>query len=73
VSLRKSSVRQQVGGTAPTDPEAMPFLAIETRMPYRADFDADEIGKTAYFALRWVNKRGQPGPWSQVFNAVVPS
>lgn len=65
-------IREQIGGTAPTDPEAMHFLAIETRMPYRADFEAADVGKTVYFALRWVNTRGESGPWSQVYSAVVP-
>ena len=66
-------IREQVGGTAPVDPNAMTFLAIETRMPYRADFDAMDIGKTAYIALRWLNTRGEPGPWSAIFNATIPS
>ena len=66
-------IREQVGGTAPVDPNAMAFLAIETRMPYRADFEAMDIGKTVYFALRWLNTRGEPGPWSAIFNATIPS
>lgn len=66
-------IREQIGGTAPVDPGAMQFLAIETRMPYRADFEATDVGKTAYFALRWLNTRGVPGPWSAIFNAVIPS
>ncbi len=65
-------IREQIGGTAPVDPEAMQFLAIETRMPYRADFEAGDVAKTVYFALRWRNTRGEPGPWSQVYSAVVP-
>lgn len=65
-------IREQIGGTAPVDPSTMAFLAMETRAPYRADFEAMDIGKTVYFALRWVNTRGQPGPWSQIFNAVIP-
>jgi hypothetical protein len=51
----------------------MSLLAIETRMPYRADFDPEDVGKVVYFALRWINTRGQAGPWSQIYNAVVPS
>jgi hypothetical protein len=71
--VRACELRQQVGGTAPTDPQNMAFLAMESRSPYRADFDADDIGKTAYFAARWVNTRNQPGPWSQIYMAVIPS
>ncbi len=65
-------IREQVGGTAPVDPETMSLLAIETRMPYRADFEAMDVGKTVFFALRWRNTRGEPGPWSAVQSAVVP-
>ncbi len=71
--VQSCEIREQVGGTAPVDPNAMAFLAIETRMPYRADFDAMDIGKTVYFALRWLNTRGEPGPWSAIFNATIPS
>lgn len=71
--VKGCEIREQVGGTAPTDPEAMTFLAIETRPPYRADFDAADVGKTVYFALRWMNNRGETGPWSQIFSAVIPS
>ncbi|MBC8096333.1 MAG: hypothetical protein H7Y43_11015 [Akkermansiaceae bacterium] len=54
------------------NPNAMAFLAIETRTPYRADFEAGDVGKTVYFAFRWLNTKGQPGPWSQIYSAVVP-
>jgi hypothetical protein len=71
--VQSCEIREQIGGTAPTDPEAMSLLAIETRMPYRADFEAGDIGKTVYFAMRWLNTRGKPGPWSQIYSAIVPS
>jgi hypothetical protein len=51
----------------------MAYLANESRTPYRADFEAEDIGKMVYFACRWVNSRHEPGPWSQVCSAIVPS
>jgi hypothetical protein len=42
-------------------------------MSYRADFEQTDIGKTVYFAMRWLNTRGKPGPWSQIYSATVPS
>ena len=67
-----AEIRFQVGGTMPTDPNAMTPLAMEGRAPYRADFDTEDIGKTVYYVLRWVNSRGEAGPWSPFYNAVVP-
>ncbi len=32
------------------------------RMPYRADFEPEDIEKRLYFAFRWLNTRGESGP-----------
>ncbi len=66
-------IRQQIGGTAPTTPTAMQTLALEGRTPYRSDYEPEEVGAKVWLALRWVNTRGEPGPWSEIFAAVVPS
>ncbi len=71
-NARCVEIREQIGGTAPTDPEAMDFLAMESRMPYRADFATGDIGKTVYLVLRWIGKNNQPGPWSQIYSVMVP-
>jgi hypothetical protein len=71
--VRGCEIRAQIGGTAPVNPDNMAFLATESRTPYRADFEPEDIGKTAYFACRWVNTRNQTGPWSQIYSAVIPS
>lgn len=49
----------------------MPFLATDTKAPYRADLEAADIGKTAYYAMRWVNTRGVPGPRSQTTGYLI--
>ena len=33
-------------------------------MPYPNDFEAGDVGKMVYYACRWVNTAGEPGPWS---------
>ena len=65
-------IREQIGGTAPLNPNTMSMLAMETRFPYRADFEPGDVGKTVWFALRWINTRGEHGPWSQIYPATVP-
>jgi hypothetical protein len=63
----------QIGGAAPASPDTLDTVALESRAPYRFDFDAADVGKTVYMALRWINTKGQKGPWSQIYTAVVPS
>ena len=61
--------RQQIvaaGGAAPNNQNAMPFLANDTKSPHRTDFEPEDVGKTAYYAQRWVGSRGEPGPWGAI-------
>jgi hypothetical protein len=65
-------IRMQLAGTGPTDPDTMAPLALESRTPHRNDFDEGDEGKMVYYAMRWVNPTGEPGPWGPIFNVTVP-
>jgi hypothetical protein len=56
---------------APTDPAALTFLTMTTKPSFRADFKPGEGGKTAVYMARWVNTRGEKGPWSEITTAPV--
>jgi hypothetical protein len=56
---------------APTDPAALTFLTMTTRPSFRADFKPGEGGKTAVYMARWINTRGEKGPWSEITTATV--
>ena len=56
---------------APTDPAALFFLTMTTRPTFRADFKPGEGGKTAVYMARWINTRGEKGPWSEIATATV--
>lgn len=60
-----------LGDTPPTDSQQLHFLGLDTRTPYEAKFNPADAGKTAYYRLRWVNKRGEAGDWSAIASAVV--
>ena len=55
----------------PTDPAALTFLTMTTKPSFRAEFKAGEGGKTAVYMARWVNTRGEKGPWSEITTATV--
>jgi hypothetical protein len=59
------------GQPAPTDPNALAFLTMATKPTIRADFRAGDGVKTAVFMARWVNTRGEKGPWSEITTATV--
>jgi hypothetical protein len=61
----------KISETAPTDPSQLKFLGLDTSTPYLVQFTGDEAGKTAYYMLRWVNSKGEQGPWSQTASATI--
>ncbi|GHT87842.1 hypothetical protein FACS1894137_15600 [Spirochaetia bacterium] len=46
--------------------------AMDTASPYTFTFGEEERGKTLYFCLRWENGDHGTGPWSLIYNAVIP-
>lgn len=60
------------GTTPPAGPEAMHLQAVDRSTPYLMEFASADAGKTAWWALRWVNTKGDHGPWSATVSATIP-
>ena len=69
--VSRSTVVNILKQPAPTDPAALTFLTMTTKPSFRAEFKAGEGGKTAVYMARWINTRGEKGPWSEVTTATV--
>jgi len=61
----------KTGGEPPKDDADFTYLGIDTKSPYIRSFSVADIGKTIYYRMRWINKRGQTGPWSSTISAIV--
>lgn len=61
----------KLGDPAPVDGKGLSFLALDTRTPYIAEYDGAQAGQTAHYMLRWVNAKGEAGPWSQTVSATI--
>lgn len=48
------------------------YHGTDTRTPYIVSFDLDQAKTEVQYRLRWVNTRGEYGPWSSILSAVVP-
>lgn len=55
----------------PADLSAYRYQTMTTRSFLRTTFPLAERGKLAVYMLRWVNRRGDPGPWSEPATATV--
>jgi hypothetical protein len=58
--------------TPPDDWEQLTHSMFCTRTPLRLTFNGHDRGKTLYYVLRWVNTRGEKGPWSGIQSVIIP-
>lgn len=61
----------KVDGDAPKSVDEMHFQGTCSASPFVVKFDTSKAGKTAYYWLRWVNRKGETGPWSNTISAMV--
>lgn len=59
------------GDPPPAGPVELTFLMLSTRTPAVAEYRGEDAGKTAHYMVRWLNRRGDPGPWSETASATV--
>lgn len=71
VGVHGCEVYMKIDGDAPKDPSELTYVGTCTASPYILKFDGAKAGKMIYYWLRWVNTRGECGPWSTVLNAMV--
>jgi len=61
----------KVDGEPPKEANELIYLATNTSSPYMVLFEGKDAGKVVYYWLRWVNTRGERGPWSNMLSAMV--
>jgi hypothetical protein len=67
-----AEIRWAICDVPPKNVGDLTNTSFTTRTPFTLEFDEYQRGKTLYFALRWENTRGLPGPWSDIKAAVIP-
>jgi hypothetical protein len=63
---------RRVGGDTEPAYEEMQFVGLVTRSPHTLEYTSADRGKMVWYATRWVNTRGEKGPWSEIVSAIVP-
>ncbi|KKM15216.1 hypothetical protein LCGC14_1698310 [marine sediment metagenome] len=61
----------KIGDPPPIGPSQVNFLALDTRTPYVATYPGAVANQVAHYMLRWVNTRGEKGPWSETASATI--
>jgi hypothetical protein len=61
----------KVGGPAPTDASQLTYLGNASKSPQMEEFTGAQAGLMVWYWLRWVNTRGDKGPWSEPISATI--
>jgi hypothetical protein len=69
--VRGAEIWMFIGPTPPSDPAQAKFVALDTASPYLLVHEATNAGKLAHYLLRWMNTRGEAGPWSETLSATI--
>jgi len=71
VGVHGCEIWMKIDGPAPVSVSELSYVATTTRTPGTVIFEGIHAGKIVYYWLRWVNTRGEHGPWSNVVSAMV--
>lgn len=59
-------------GMMPQSPDQCNGRALASRSPYTAEFEQSQAGQKIYYYARWVNPKGEAGPWTERMECVIP-
>jgi hypothetical protein len=63
---------RKIGGDTEPSIEDMQLVELATRSPHVLEYASADRGKNVWYSSRWVNTRGEKGPWSETVSAIVP-
>jgi hypothetical protein len=63
---------RRTGGDTEPSYEEMQFVEMATRTPHTVEYASAQRGLMVWYATRWINTRGETGPWSEIVSAIVP-
>ncbi len=64
-------VYRAVGDAPANRPADAQFLTLSTRVSFASTFAHADHGKTATYFARWINSKGEAGPWSIAMSAPI--
>jgi hypothetical protein len=65
-------VWSKIGGERPLGDNDFQYAGFSTSTSLKLKYLLQDVGKTVYYRVRWVNRHHQPGPWSEtIITAVI--
>jgi hypothetical protein len=67
-----AEIRWAILEAPPVTTDDLIHSEFSTRTPHTFIYEENLRGKTVWFRLRWENTRGEKGPWSELYSAIIP-
>ena len=71
LGVRGCQIWMKIGAPAPVSESDRNFVTEDTRTPHAINFDNADAGKLVFYWCRWVNSKGDPGPWAAPVSATI--
>ncbi len=69
--VKATEVWFKIGGAADSGIAGFSYAGQATRSTFNHAFANDQGNQTAHYALRYINSKGEPGPWSETISATI--
>jgi hypothetical protein len=60
------------GENAPKNDSDFTYVGTARRSPFIVKYSLENTGKMVWYRIRWVNRKNEPGPWSEIVSAIIP-
>ena len=61
----------KLSGEAPKDASELSYQGVSTSNSFTMTYEGKQANTMAYYWLRWVNTRGEHGPWSVTVSSII--
>ena len=61
----------KIGGCAPKEISELTYVGVCETSPFEIQFEINQRDSFVYYWLRWINKNGECGPWSETISSMV--
>jgi len=69
--VRGCQIWMKIGAPAPVAESDLAFVTEDTRTPHTINFENADAGKLVFYWCRWVNSKGDIGPWAAPVSATI--
>ncbi len=69
--VKECEIWYKIADEKPTHYSELLYAGSSSKSPFLMEYDSSDEGKRVWYNARWVNTRGQHGPWGGYASAII--